>query len=271
MALIEAVADVSAADSQGRTPLHMHEAAEQGNTAAADALLAAGSTLAAADKEGCTPLHAATRNARPELESCARTLPVHAARTAAAARKKQGYSHGLHQALLWRDRRSNAKTAAAAYGVKCPYGYRAVFVPYSLPGCLLRSKKSVAAASAAGGGVSGGQGLTRAQRSLCGEAARAGSSTASEAVGAVKKWVAGRVVGKKLALQRSGVHGYGLFAAERIRKDELVIEHVGLITRPVIEDMVEARKKAQGQDSSILTRCVLVGCEGMDCIWVQQG
>jgi histone-lysine N-methyltransferase SETD1 len=73
-------------------------------------------------------------------------------------------------------------------------------------------------------------------------------------VGAVKKWVAGRPVGKQLALQRSGVHGYGLFAAERIRKDEFVIEYVGLIIRPVIEDMVEARYKAQGQDSSYLFR-----------------
>ena len=134
----------------------------------------------------------------PELEGCAQSLPVHAARTAAAARKKQGYPHGLHQALLLRDRCSNSKTAAAAAACGA-YGRRAELAPLALPSCLLHldlmtNTASAAAAAAAtggcdaaaaaGGGISGGGSAPiRDQRSLRGKAARVGSSSAAEAVG----------------------------------------------------------------------------------------
>jgi histone-lysine N-methyltransferase SETD1 len=60
--------------------------------------------------------------------------------------------------------------------------------------------------------------------------------------------------GKALVLQRSGVHGYGLFAAQRIQAGEFIIEYVGDVIRPVLEDVVEARYQKQGQDSSYLFR-----------------
>jgi SET domain-containing protein len=62
--------------------------------------------------------------------------------------------------------------------------------------------------------------------------------------------------GKKVVWQRSSIHGAGLFAAERIAAGEFVIEYVGMLIRPVLEDVVEARYERQGQESSYLFRWV---------------
>jgi SET domain-containing protein len=55
-----------------------------------------------------------------------------------------------------------------------------------------------------------------------------------------------------VALQRSCVHGSGLFAAERIQAGQFVIEYVGRTIRPVLSDIFEERYKQQGLDSFYL-------------------
>lgn len=55
--LIDAGADVSSADKDGRTPLHEVAASNIGMAAAVEALIAAGAGVSAADHEGCAPLH----------------------------------------------------------------------------------------------------------------------------------------------------------------------------------------------------------------------
>jgi histone-lysine N-methyltransferase SETD1 len=53
---------------------------------------------------------------------------------------------------------------------------------------------------------------------------------------------------------RSGVHGWGLFAAEDIAEGEFVIEYVGELIRPVLSDIREQQYEARGWDSSYLFR-----------------
>lgn len=192
----------------------------------------------------------------PVLNGCARGLPLTEARAAAAACKKPGYCHGLHQVLMRRERLKDHRTAAAAAGVTTgPYGSRAQLVPYALPASLLHRDKPAAAASS-GRGEGGltapasrtGSSTSRSQRALRGEPLARNMQLLAEA----KRRQAARPPGKALALQRSGVHGYGLFAAERITAGEFVIEYVGEIIRPVLEDLVEARYEAAGQCSSYL-------------------
>ena len=59
---------------------------------------------------------------------------------------------------------------------------------------------------------------------------------------------------KQVVLQRSGIHGAGLFAAEHIKAGEFIIEYVGMVVRPVLEDVLERRYEQQGQNSSYLFR-----------------
>jgi SET domain-containing protein len=72
--------------------------------------------------------------------------------------------------------------------------------------------------------------------------------------------------------QRSGIHGAGLFATRRIAAQELIIEYTGLLIRPVLEDVLERRYEAQGQDSSYLFRCAAAwGACSMGFCWLEQG
>jgi SET domain-containing protein len=66
--------------------------------------------------------------------------------------------------------------------------------------------------------------------------------------------------------QRSSIHGAGLFAAERIAAGEFVIEYVGMLIRPVLEDVVEGRYERQGQESSYLFRWVDAHEVRADCV-----
>jgi histone-lysine N-methyltransferase SETD1 len=156
-----------------------------------------------------------------------------------------------------RERLQDHRTAAATAGMTTgPYGSRAQLVPYALPASLLRLDKPAAAAAAVSGGsrgdnslaAAGSRAASRSQRALRGELSTRNTQLLAEA----KRRQAGKPPGKSLVLQRSGVHGYGLFAAERIPAGEFVIEYVGEIIRPVLEDIVEARYEAAGQCSSYL-------------------
>ncbi|ODN04926.1 Histone-lysine N-methyltransferase SETD1 [Orchesella cincta] len=59
---------------------------------------------------------------------------------------------------------------------------------------------------------------------------------------------------KALRFARSGIHEWGLFAAEPIAADEMVIEYVGQMIRPVVADLRETKYEAQGIGSSYLFR-----------------
>jgi len=59
---------------------------------------------------------------------------------------------------------------------------------------------------------------------------------------------------KALKFARSGIHDWGLFAAEPIAADEMVIEYVGEMIRPVVADLRETKYEAQGIGSSYLFR-----------------
>lgn len=53
---------------------------------------------------------------------------------------------------------------------------------------------------------------------------------------------------------KSAIHDWGLFALEDIGADEMVIEYVGHVIRPVISDVREKRYEKQGIGSSYLFR-----------------
>ena len=53
---------------------------------------------------------------------------------------------------------------------------------------------------------------------------------------------------------KSAIHDWGLFALEDIGADEMVIEYVGQVIRPVTSDVREIRYQKQGIGSSYLFR-----------------
>ncbi|CAL8129686.1 unnamed protein product [Orchesella dallaii] len=59
---------------------------------------------------------------------------------------------------------------------------------------------------------------------------------------------------KALRFARSGIHEWGLFAAEPIAADDMVIEYVGQMIRPVVADLRETKYEARGIGSSYLFR-----------------
>ena len=59
---------------------------------------------------------------------------------------------------------------------------------------------------------------------------------------------------KNLTFGKSSIHDWGLFAREYIGADEMVIEYVGHVVRPVLSDVREKRYEKQGIGSSYLFR-----------------
>ncbi|KAI1291695.1 Histone-lysine N-methyltransferase SETD1 [Halotydeus destructor] len=59
---------------------------------------------------------------------------------------------------------------------------------------------------------------------------------------------------KQLKFSRSRIHDWGLFALEPIAADEMVIEYVGQMIRPVVADLREKKYNDQGIGSSYLFR-----------------
>jgi len=59
---------------------------------------------------------------------------------------------------------------------------------------------------------------------------------------------------KAMRFGKSAIHDWGLFAMEHIGADEMVIEYVGDVIRPVLADDREARYEKQGIGSSYLFR-----------------
>ncbi|XP_022831575.1 histone-lysine N-methyltransferase SETD1 isoform X2 [Spodoptera litura] len=59
---------------------------------------------------------------------------------------------------------------------------------------------------------------------------------------------------KQLKFAKSGIHDWGLFAQEPIAADEMVIEYVGQMVRPIVADVREAQYEATGIGSSYLFR-----------------
>ena len=53
---------------------------------------------------------------------------------------------------------------------------------------------------------------------------------------------------------KSAIHDWGLFAMEDIGADEMVIEYVGHVIRPVVSDVWEKAYERQGIGSSYLFR-----------------
>ncbi|KAG8238890.1 hypothetical protein J437_LFUL015175 [Ladona fulva] len=59
---------------------------------------------------------------------------------------------------------------------------------------------------------------------------------------------------KQLKFAKSAIHDWGLFAMEPIAADEMVIEYVGQVVRPVVADLRERHYEATGIGSSYLFR-----------------
>ncbi|KAH0558197.1 histone-lysine N-methyltransferase SETD1 [Cotesia glomerata] len=59
---------------------------------------------------------------------------------------------------------------------------------------------------------------------------------------------------KQLKFAKSGIHDWGLFAMEPIAADEMVIEYVGQMIRPIVADFRESQYEATGIGSSYLFR-----------------
>ena len=59
---------------------------------------------------------------------------------------------------------------------------------------------------------------------------------------------------KKLKFARSPIHGWGLFTMEAIPANEMVVEYVGDLVRPIIADLREVKYTEQGIGSSYLFR-----------------
>jgi hypothetical protein len=197
---------------------------------------------------------------------CGRAMDLPQMRQAAAVTKLPGFCKSLTQALQARRRRSNAAEASA--GLLQDNGYL-MAVPYALPACLLTldgapgasGRTSQSGGQSAAGGLTGHQagsgssssaaGSSRGQRSqlramVKGEA----GSNLSEAA----KWKNLVARSKKVVFERSGVHGWGLFAGEEIGADEFIIQYVGELIRPALSDTRERMYEAAGQDSSYLFR-----------------
>lgn len=47
---------------------------------------------------------------------------------------------------------------------------------------------------------------------------------------------------------QSGIHGWGLFARKRLKKDAMVIEYRGEVVGPAVADIREKMYKQQGKD-----------------------
>lgn len=60
--------------------------------------------------------------------------------------------------------------------------------------------------------------------------------------------------GAKLKFGKSSIHDWGLFALEPVAADEMVIEYVGQVVRPVLADLRETQYEAVGIGSSYLFR-----------------
>jgi histone-lysine N-methyltransferase SETD1 len=190
-------------------------------------------------------------------------------RAAAAASKLPGYSASLLRALQRRQQLADPAQAAAAAGM-ARSGVLDEQLPFSLPASLLTGLEQPAMAAAAAalaprtgacsaggaGGVGSGS-SSRGARKARGSAALSGAAATDLPTQLLQG--AGSRIGKQLVLQRSGVHGFGLFAGEWIREGELVIEYIGDLCRPVLGDVLERRYEAVGQDSSYLFRCVAAG------------
>lgn len=59
---------------------------------------------------------------------------------------------------------------------------------------------------------------------------------------------------KQMIFGKSSIHDWGLFAMEDIGADEMVIEYVGHVIRPVLSDVWEKAYERQGIGSSYLFR-----------------
>lgn len=59
---------------------------------------------------------------------------------------------------------------------------------------------------------------------------------------------------KQLKFAKSAIHDWGLFAMEPIAADEMVIEYVGQMIRPIVADLRENKYEAIGIGSSYLFR-----------------
>jgi len=59
---------------------------------------------------------------------------------------------------------------------------------------------------------------------------------------------------KAMKFGKSAIHDWGLFALEAIGADEMVIEYVGAVVRPLLSDIREKRYEKQGIGSSYLFR-----------------
>lgn len=59
---------------------------------------------------------------------------------------------------------------------------------------------------------------------------------------------------KQLKFARSRIHDWGLFALEPIAADEMVIEYVGQMIRPITADIREKKYNEMGIGSSYLFR-----------------
>jgi len=59
---------------------------------------------------------------------------------------------------------------------------------------------------------------------------------------------------KNMTFGKSAIHDWGLFAREYIGADEMVIEYVGEVVRPLLSDVREGRYEKQGIGSSYLFR-----------------
>ncbi|WIA10532.1 hypothetical protein OEZ85_010720 [Tetradesmus obliquus] len=105
---------------------------------------------------------------------------------------------------------------------------------------------SSSSSSAAAGG-------SRGQRSQL-RAMVKGEAGASLGLSEAAKWKNLVARSKRVVFERSGVHGWGLFAGEEIGADEFIIQYVGELIRPVLSDTRERMYEAAGQDSSYLFR-----------------
>ena len=59
---------------------------------------------------------------------------------------------------------------------------------------------------------------------------------------------------KELTIAKSKIHHYGLFALERIKANEFVIQYTGELIRQAVADLRERKYKAEGIDGSYMFR-----------------
>eukprot|EP00879_Flechtneria_rotunda_P002548 GHRR01002747.1.p1 GENE.GHRR01002747.1~~GHRR01002747.1.p1 ORF type:complete len:1377 (+),score=714.76 GHRR01002747.1:242-4132(+) len=193
----------------------------------------------------------------PAAGGCARALDVVAMRQAAASKKLAGFCRGLHQALLNGQRNKDAAHVLS----QLPMHSRSYMlqVPYSLPACLL-NMDWVAASGALGRAGSSNSSkapsheVIRTSTGRCQRSHMRALARDELAQSEAAKWKALVSRSKKVVFQRSGVHGWGLFAAEHIAADEFVIEYIGELIRPVLSDVREKMYESQGNFSSYLFR-----------------